>query len=195
MTQVKQSPLVTDESGATLVEFALVVPVLMTMLLGLFDVSYNMYANAILEGAMQEAGRNSTIEDANTGSIDAEVAQQVRRAVGTANVTFARTSYSEFSDVSQPEDFTDINGDGTCNDGEPFEDANGNGAYDLDRGASGQGGARNAVVLTATMTFDRFFPIDAFTSLPSKYTATSSTVLRNQPYDINENPPATENCI
>jgi len=195
MIHAKAREILADESGATMMEFGLVVPVLMALLMGVFDISYNMYANAILEGAMQEAGRNSTIEGANTSSVDSDVTTQVKIAVPNASLTYERKAYSEFSTVGQPEDFTDLNSDGTCNDGEPYEDANGNGSYDLDRGLSGQGGARDAVVLTATMTFDRFFPVAALIGLPSTYTSSSSTVLRNQPYNINQSAPATENCV
>ncbi|GMN13618.1 hypothetical protein MTsPCn7_13940 [Altererythrobacter sp. MTPC7] len=184
-----------DQSGATLMEFGLIAPVLMTLLMGIFDISYNIYATAILEGAMQEAGRNSTIENATTSTIDNRVEEQVHAAVPNASITFARTAYAEYTDIGRPEDFTDLNSDGVCNDGEPFEDVNANGVYDTDRGLSGQGGARNAVVLKATMTFDRFFPVASFVGLPSTYTTSSTTVLRNQPYDINEVAPATENCL
>lgn len=184
-----------DESGATIMEFGLIAPVLMAMLMAVFDISYNIYATAILEGAMQEAGRNSSIEAANTNAIDSEVREQVRVAVPNAAVDFERQSYAEFTDVGQPEDYNDLNSDGVCNDGEPFEDANGNGVYDTDRGLAGQGGARDAVVLKATMTFDRFFPVMSFIGLPSTYSTSSSTVLRNQPYDINQAAPATENCL
>ena len=187
--------IASDESGATIMEFGLIAPVLMAMLMAVFDISYNIYATAILEGAMQEAGRNSTIEAANTNAIDSEVREQVRIAVPNAAVDFERKSYAEYTNVGQPEDFKDLNLDGVCNDGEQFEDANGNGVYDTDRGLAGQGGARDAVVLKATMTFDRFFPVASFIGLPSTYTTSSSTVLRNQPYDINEVAPATESCL
>lgn len=189
------SNLRSDCDGATIVEFAMVLPVLMTLLLGIFELSYNMYGTAILEGAMQEAGRDSTVEDAATGAIDSAVTAQVRRAIPGATIVYSRSAYAEFGDVAKPEDFSDLNGDGICNDGEPFEDANGNGFYDEDRGISGQGGARNAVVITATMSFERFFPIDKFTGLSPEYRTSSSTVLRNQPYDANRAAPLTENCI
>ena len=193
---IRKSELVRDESGATLVEFALVVPALMALLMGLFDVGYNMYAKAILEGAMQEAGRNSTIEAADTGTIDAAVTAQVRKALPNASISYARQAYADFSDVNRPEEYKDVNGDGTCNAGEPFTDANGNGVWDLDRGAAGAGGAKDAVVLTATITYDRLFPVAAFIpGIPREYRSSSSTVLRNQPYDINETVPATEECV
>lgn len=185
-----------DESGVTIVEFALVVPVLALLLFGIFDIGYNMYTTAVLRGVMQEAARDSTIEAATTGTIDAQVRNAVQDIVPGATLSFSRKAYSSFSEVSKPEDFTDVNGDGTCNDNEPYEDANGNGMYDEDRGTTGQGGARDAVVYTATMSYTRMFPLAGFAGVPSTYSTSSSTVLRNQPYDNTEaGAPLINNCV
>ena len=51
-----------DETGATIVEFALISPVLVLTLMGLFDLSYNFYAETMIEGAIQKAARDSTLE-------------------------------------------------------------------------------------------------------------------------------------
>ncbi|MEB3414864.1 TadE/TadG family type IV pilus assembly protein [Alteriqipengyuania sp. WL0013] len=172
-----------DETGATIVEFALVLPVLALVLIGIFDVGFNMYAGAVLRGVMNEAGRDSTIEAATTGSIDKQVRDAVQDIVPGATVTFTRRAYSSFTDVKRAEDYTDVNGDGTCNNGEPFEDANTNGVYDTDRGIDGQGGARDAVLYTATMSYKRMFPLAGFAGVSDTYELSSATVLRNQPYD------------
>ena len=39
-----------DQTGATIVEFALITPALMVVLMGLFDLAYNMYTNEMLNG-------------------------------------------------------------------------------------------------------------------------------------------------
>ena len=41
----------------------------------------------------------------------------------------------------------DINANGTCDSGEAYEDANGNGIWDANRGRIGSGGARDAVLV------------------------------------------------
>ena len=173
-----------DQSGATLVEFAMLTPVLLTLLLGLFDMGFNLYTKTQMEGAIQEAARESTIEGAASRqtAIDKTVTDAVRMISPGATVTFNRRAFKNFSDVSRPEDYTDVNGDNTCNDGEPYEDANGNGSWDTDSGVIGFGGARDAVLLTVTVSFPRALPVGKLIGMSDKQVLNTQTVLRNQPY-------------
>jgi Flp pilus assembly protein TadG len=171
--------------GAAAVEFALIAPMLITVIMGLFDVGFTLYTNVTLQGAVQQAARKSTVSTAiSTSSLmDNAVRKQVMLVVPNAQVTFNRKSYANFSNVETAEDFTDVNKNGTCNSGEPFEDANGNGIWDQDRGSSGLGGARDAVLYTVTVTYKRPFPMAKLIGLPQNVTSVAKTVLRNQPYD------------
>ena len=54
----------------------------------------------------------------------------------------ASTGRSPMPRPRKPEEFTDTNGNGTCDDGEPFEDVNDNGTWDADGGDVGQPGRR-----------------------------------------------------
>jgi Flp pilus assembly pilin Flp len=179
------SRLVRDERGATLVEFAILAPVLLALLLGMFEMGYNYYMQSQLQGAVQKAARDSSIENAaaTQAAIDAHVSRAVRQIVPNAEMTFSRRAYSSFSDVHRAEDFTDIDGNGACNDGEPFEDANGNGSWDEDRGIGGGGGARDAVLYVVTVSYPRAFAAAKFVGLSNNYTTHAVTVLRNQPWD------------
>jgi Flp pilus assembly pilin Flp len=176
--------LARDERGATLVEFALISPVLILALLGLMDMGYNYYVQAQLQGTVQWAARSATLESAllTTEEIDDDVAIEVRKLVPDATLHFARSSYTRFADVSQPEDFSDLDDDGQCDDGEPFEDANGNGHWDKDRGTRGMGGARDAVLYEVTVTYPRAFGVAGLIGLPDTFTTQATTVLRNQPW-------------
>lgn len=180
--------LARNERGAAIVEFALASPVVAMLLLGLFDMSYNIYANTMLEGAIQKAARDSTIEDATPAELDLLVTRSVRAIVPGSDISFSRTAYTNFQDIARPEDFTDVNGDGICNDGEPYEDANGNGQWDVDRGKSGQGGARDAVMYEVSVSYARAFPLYALIGLDPTVTTQSRTVLRNQPYGAQTRP-------
>jgi len=173
-----------DTRGATAVEFAAVAPALLMTLLGLMDLSYNIYSTSLLEGAIQKAARDSTIEGAGgrTAEIDARVRDVVDDIVGNATIEFDRRAYADFSDVSRPEDFTDTNGDGLCAGGEPFEDVNDNDTWDQDRGKTGTGGARDAVLYTVTVSYPRAFPVMGLLGFSDTVTAEARTVLRNQPY-------------
>lgn len=188
--------LAADRRGATLVEFAMISPVLLLALMGMFDLGYNLYTNALLQGSIQKAARNSTIEGAGgaQAAIDDEVSRAVRALVPNSTMAFSRKAYSDFSDVGRPEDFSDVDGDGTCNDGEPFEDANGNGRWDANRGNDGFGGARDAVLYEVRVNYPRPFPLWRLVGQPETFTMTARTVLRNQPYALPEDRSATGNC-
>ncbi len=186
-----------DQSGVTAVEFAFVAPVLMVLLMGLFDAGHQLYTASVLQGALHEAARDSTLETgfSMTTVIDEQVKDAVHTVAPTADITLTRSNYVDFSDVSQPEEFTDNDGDGICNNGEPFEDLNANGTWDADRGRDGLGGARDAVLYTATATYDRLFPMAGLIGLPEKISLQANTVLRNQPFDDQgTRQPVVENC-
>ncbi len=186
-----------DAEGAAAVEFAMVAPVLLLTVMGIFDMGYSMYTTSILQGAIQKAARDSSIEGAplSAAAIDARVTRMVRHIVPGAVLAFGRKSYSSFSDVGRPEDFTDTDRDGICNNGEPFEDVNGNGTWDADRGKGGFGGARDAVLYTVTVTFDRPFPLARMLGQSQTMQLSTQTVLRNQPFGMPGAPVTTiGNC-
>lgn len=176
--------LLRDNSGAALVEFALIAPVLLLLLLGMFDMGYNYYIQSQLQGAVLQAARDSGIEGAQArrAAIDDRVIDAVHDIVPGAAVTFGRRSYAKFADVEQAEDYTDINGNSLCDDGEPFEDANGNGTWDKDRGIAGMGGARDVILYSVTISYRRPFGVTQIVGLPQDFSTTATTVLRNQPW-------------
>jgi Flp pilus assembly protein TadG len=192
----RQRALAEDSSGATLVEFALIAPVLLIALLGVFDMTYNIYLQGLLQGSIQKAARDSTIEGAagKDAVIDAIVTEAVHDIVPGAEIAFDRSAYSNFGDISQPEDFTDTDGDGNCNNGEPFEDANGNGIWDTDRGTTGFGGARDAVLYTVDVSYPRAFPVGRLVGMGDTFTTRATTVLRNQPYGEQQVRASVEYC-
>jgi Flp pilus assembly protein TadG len=190
VTWRRADPLWRDQTGATIVEFALILPALMVVLFGLFDLSYNMYTAQMLQGAIQGAARDSTIEGAggSEAAIDARVTRAVHALAPGATLSFNRKAYASFSGVNRPEDYDDTNANATCDNGEPFEDANGNGSWDLDPGSAGFGGARDAVLYSVSVTYKRTFPIAVL--IPGQtdsFTLVSRTVLRNQPYGATSN--------
>jgi Flp pilus assembly protein TadG len=177
--------LVGDESGVTVIEFAIVAPVMLLMLFGFFDLAHTAYARSVLQGAMQMAARNSTLETGLTSqaAIDAYVTNQVKSVVGSgATFSTTRLSYSDFSDVQHAEPYSDTNGNGRYDRGECYQDVNRNAQWDSDMGASGQGGADDAVLYTMTVTYKRMFPMARMVGWPANQVISASTVLRNQPY-------------
>lgn len=187
-----------DEGGATLTEFGFVAPVLILMIMGIFDMAHTQYTSALLNGAMQKAGRDLTLETAATREVDIDqtVIDQVRNVVpDSATIELRKLSHFDFEDIGEAEEFDDANGNTICDDGEFFVDANNNGQWDEDRGEEGIGGARDAVLYTAVVNYDRLFPMYGLAGLPQEVELRASTVLRNQPYDVQSTRTETGNCL
>ena len=183
-----------DRKGAAVVEFALGAPLMLMIIIGIFDLSHTMYTSSILQGSIQEAARDASIEGAPTDVIDARVTDIVHQIAPGSTVGFVRHAYTDFQQVRQPEDFTDVNASGTCDAGEPFFDANENGRWDPDRGVSSSGNARDAVFYEVTVNFKRVFPIAKLIGQSEYFTMKSATVMRNQPYGMQTSAGMNGNC-
>jgi Flp pilus assembly pilin Flp len=172
-----------DERGVTIIEFAMILPVMLILIMGLSELAYRSYLQSILLGAMQKAGRDSTIQGAaaQTGTIDGKVMAVVWRVASKATYVSSRLSYSNFGNAA-PEPFTDSNGNGKYDKGECFSDINGNGVWDANPGASGQGGANDVVIYTMNVTYPHLFPLGKWLGWSPTQLIQASTVLKNQPY-------------
>jgi hypothetical protein len=172
--------------GSAATEFAIVAPVLLLMIIGLFDLGHSMYVTAVLQGELERAGRSSSLQSgtSNTTAIDASVSSIVRDLIGgSATFVSRRLNYSSFAAVGTPERFIDKTPlNNKYDPGECFEDVNGNGQWDADRGKTGQGGANDVVVYKITVTYPRMFPMAGLFGWSTDQSISASTVLRNQPY-------------
>lgn len=186
--------LARDRRGVTVVEFALILPVMLVLMMGMMELGYQAYVQSVITGAVQKAGRDSGIQGATPATIDARVLSQVRAVAPSA--VFAtgsptRLSYTSFSAVA-PEPFVDSNNNGTREAGECYTDVNGNGQWDADAGRAGQGGANDVTVYTAKITYSRIFPVVRLLGWAGTATLSASTTLMNQPYATQNIPtPAT----
>jgi hypothetical protein len=170
--------------GAALIEFALTAPVALLMAMGLCDLAYQLYMQSVLSGLVQKAGRDATIQNANTSTLDATVLTQMqavnRNAVYAAGYP-SRQSYAQFGYIS-PEPFIDGNRNGVRDSGECFTDINGNGSWDANPGITGNGGASDTVVYTAAVTYPHLFPLTVWLGWSARVTISATTILKNQPY-------------
>jgi len=191
--------LATDTQGAALVEFAIIVPVLAMLLLGSIEFGLNVYMRSVLEGAMQQAGRNSGLQSSQSSqtTIDTFVRDRVQAILPSATVTFTRQNYQAFQTVGRPEDFTDTNANGAYDSTECFQDANGNGVYDstecfqdanangvwdADGARTGIGGANDVVEYVATVNYPSIIPGGSALGLSPTTSISATTMLRNQPF-------------
>lgn len=192
--------LIGNRRGAALIEFALLAPVMLLIMMGLGDLLYQLYAQSILSGAVQKAARDSGIEGgaATTATIDAKVIAMVANIMKAPTNNCVTTTtpgtwcstrkyYDSFSEVGTPEPFTDTNKNGIRDPGECFTDENNNGVWDSDPSTSGQGGASAATLYTMSVTYPRIFPVAALFKWPTTQTISFTTLLKNQPYASQSN--------
>ena len=181
--------LVADARGAALTEFGLLLPVLAVLLMGALDAGHTLYVRSVLEGAIQKASRDSGLETgtvaATQTAIDGRVRAQLRRlGLEDSEITITRRFFRTFGAASAAagEPYTDTNGNGSCDAGEPYEDHNRNNSHDAVAGVAGQGGAKDTVVYTVALDYDRLFPMHGLIGLPAKVRMEGTTVMNNQPY-------------
>jgi len=185
-----------DAKGVTALEFALTAPLLLLIMAVLIELGMAYYVQAVLIGTINAAGRASSLQSAQTTSatIDSQVTTRMKHVVPWANVTFSRQNYTDFSNVGQPEDFTDSNRNGRYDLGECFNDANGNGVWDADMGKTGLGGANDVVLYTVRVRYAPIFGFSTMLGLPSTMNANASTIMRNQPFATQTTRTVTQIC-
>lgn len=172
-----------DARGATLVEFAFIFPILLIALLGMFDLGHQFYARAVLNGALGDVARIATVGKTSGADIDASLQRRLKPFASGQEVTIAKKSYSEYAKVKRPETITtDTAPLNQYNASDCFEDANGNGTYDTDRGKSGLGGADDIINYEVTMTYPRITPMSRMLGWNSNVVVRASIPVRNQPF-------------
>lgn len=176
-----------DQSGAYLVEFAVVMPVFLILTMGSLDLGHTLYTKSVLEGAVQKAARDSALEDAadtvRQTAVDDNLKAAVKQIQPFGTVTIDRKTFKDFSTAkTHKETYVEANGNNVCDNGEKYFDTNNSGVWDNDTGTDGQGGAKDVTVYTATLTYQRMFPVSGLLGMSSDVTMTAKAILANQPY-------------
>jgi Flp pilus assembly protein TadG len=144
-----------DTAGAAAVEFAFIAPLLILFIVGIVEVAMIMFASALLEGSVREAARYGITGYTITGSsreavVRNIVANDTVGMIDMSRVTITSLTYKSFTNVGQPEPYTDSNHNGKHDANEAYTDVNGNGKWDADMGAPGVGGPGDVVVYTVS---------------------------------------------
>lgn len=172
--------------GAAALEFALVLPPLSLILVGMFEVSMAMFTQATMEGALREAARFGM-----TGSVQDPEDRQAQimdiideHTYGVVDMSKASVTfeiYDGFSDVGSHEPWVDKNGDGDFDAGiDTFTDENGNGSCDCNTGA---GTAAEVVQYTVHYDWQVMTPFMApFFGNDGTIKMKASVVIRNEPW-------------
>lgn len=177
-----------DASGVTIVEFAIIAPVLMLMIVGIAEIGLMMTGQAILDNAAFAASRTGKTGYVATAKNQAQtVTAAIQKAASDyldpAKITVTSQAYADYANIGQPEPFTDVNKNGKRDSGEAYTDVNGNGAYDTDQGKTGYGASAQIVVYTATYSWTLITPfVKRFVGTNGVVPLKALIVVKNEPY-------------
>ncbi|MDQ8757095.1 pilus assembly protein [Sphingosinicella sp. LHD-64] len=173
-----------DARGATLVEFAFVVPVLCVLFVGVLELGYRAYAAAVVQGALLEAARMATVGGMTQAQIDTRVRARLGHFGRRSTVQIDSRNYQEYSDIRSGEPLiTDTAPLNQVNSGDCWRDYVVNGSHDTSfAGRAGLGGAEDVVRYEITLTYSRILPAANLFGWSDNETIRMNTMLRNQPF-------------
>lgn len=173
-----------DKRGATIVEFAIILMPMCTLMMGVLDIGYQIYATATLQGVVQAVGRQAALEGSTLSGVNAEVRENLSSITTADKVEITATSLRNFSSKGKSERLTkDVNGNNLADVGDCWLDEQENNIFDSRMtGNAGIGGAEDAVSYSVSMTYSRLTPIGAWLGFGNTVTITRSSLLRTEPY-------------
>ncbi len=180
--------LLRSNDGITAIEFALISPVLLLFVLGTLEFSMIMFASAVMESATNNSARLGKTGYAPSGTtrqqlIIDSINNRTAGLLDSTKITITTKVYSSFTNVSDPEAYTDSNANGVYNLGEPYSDSNGNGQWDSDMGSAGLGSASDIVLYTVSYPWKIMTPVIS-NIIGATYTITVRTVVKNEPFNL-----------
>jgi Flp pilus assembly protein TadG len=190
--------LAQDRSGVSVTEFGLMIIPFTLVLVGLVDVSYQMYVHSVFQGAANDAARIISVESPNlgtTGALQDRVKQLVQARMQNIDMsgavyTVQADTYYRYSDHGKPEKLTsDKNNNGKYDVGDCWQDTNPNGTYDTSMSArSGVGGADDVVRFTINLQMPRLVPIGALWGDTNTLNMNVTTAVKRQPFTNQSQP-------
>jgi len=184
----RRAPFLRNQSGATFIEFALLSPVLLTLVMGIIEFAMIMFTSSVMEGATNDTarlGKTGYVAGGTTREqeIINNVANRTAGLLDPAKISVTYLVYSNLNNVGQPEPcLTPTCGGGAI--GVDYIDVNGNGKWDPDMGAAGLGNPGDVVVYTVTYPWPIMTPIMQ-AIIGDIFTVTARTIVRNEPYTVN----------
>jgi len=181
----REGTLRANESGAALVEAALGLPILLSVIIGVLEVANFFFISAAVENAVLHASRfgiTGAVADGSTRlqQVRDVIQQQTFGRVDMDTVVIETQVYQQFGDIGAPEPFTDENASGAWEDPEPYTDVNGNGGWDNDLSVAGLGGGGDIVLYRIIYNASS---LTGFADWALRSIDISATVaVRNEPY-------------
>ena len=184
--------LLRRRDGIAALEFAFAFPIVLTIVIGIFEVSMILFVSSMLEGGLRDAARFGITGSVPVGLTREQAIIEIvnSRMIGLVHVQPADVKmrvYQCLANISQPEPLTlDVNGNGKWDPGDTYTDVNGNGAWDADMAASGAGGAGQVVVYDVLVNWHLMTPFLApIFGNSGAIPIAASIAVRNEPWNIN----------
>lgn len=189
--------LASDKRGISAVEFALIAPVFLLLLMGGLDIAYQAYVRSTAQGALETLTRSITVQGAQEAAARTRMDSTIHAVAPSGMIDVTRGSVSRFRNFGAMERLTqDLNNNGvldgpvdTDHNGIPdksdcWEDIDNNGVRNVVTvGADGIGGADDIVRYKVDVSFRRLFPISTLFNLPEQVTVSATSLVRRQPYE------------
>lgn len=181
--------LLRRRDGTAALEFALILPLILTMVMGIIEVSMILFVSALLEGGLRDASRFGITGSVPAGSTREQVIVDIvnDRSLGLFSLTTSDVrmrSYDSFEDVGQPEPLVlDANSNGQCDAGDTYSDVNDNSTWDADMAKTGAGESSSIVVYDVVVDWSLLTGFMApLIGEDGKMPVTASITVRNEPY-------------
>jgi len=183
-----------SEKGSSMVEFALVAPVVILLIAGIIDFMMVLFVTSLMEGGLQNASRlgrtgfqTVAVTVPRIDAIRQEIEDATVGLVDMADLTVTTKVYPCFDSIDQPEPYIDDSpANGAYDAGETFTDVNGNGTRDLDMAIVGGFGAPGSIVLyNVSYNWAALTPlIGKFFGPNGKMPLSVSVAIRNEPFNF-----------
>lgn len=174
------------KDGAAAIEFALIAPMFLLLIMGTFELALVMFYSTILEGATNFGARLGKVNPAAEGYeskeayIFEQVSNQIRAAIPPDKLLFTAKTYTSFDNVNQPEPCNIEQCTTATTNEADFNDINDNGHWDEDQGVETAGAPGNIVQYTFTYQYRFFTPLVGH-FFPNPMAIRGVTVVRNEP--------------
>ena len=183
----------TNDAGGALIEFALVVPLLITLIIAVIEFAMIVVVMVLLEGGVREAARYGMTGREPDGSTRLQEIVDIIESHSLGLVTITTNDvdvliYDDFASVGGGDELViDVNGNGDWDaaDGDTYNDLNGNGTWEADHGVPGAGNGGAIVLYRVTANWQTLTPLVApFVGDGGTIPLSASVVIRNEPFGI-----------
>jgi Flp pilus assembly protein TadG len=186
-----------NNRGATAIEFALVAPIFIPMLLGCFEFGHQSWVRSTAVGQLDAMARAITANGANSVALENHFRNQMFRVNDSATIILTKKSLKAYSGLTTPEKLVqDVGTTGYhTGEGDCYEDINSNSIRDTTAvNENDIGGADDITVYTLKITYKRIVPIFNFIpGVTDTAEINAQSLVKRQPYEAQVTPKITCN--